>query len=131
MTRGQSVTWELLLVLGLALLLVTVWGRFLGGLVDELATYHDVKLFQGKTGGGDKQQPPVTIGPGGVPRLGPFDIGPFHIPQFPLQPEPIQSGEHQFTIPLLGGGSMTVNANDIQSAIQNVIAQGGTPNTNP
>jgi len=33
----------------------------------------------------------------------------------------------QFTVPLQGGGSMTVNASDAQAATDNVTAQGGTP----
>jgi hypothetical protein len=34
---------------------------------------------------------------------------------------------HGFNIPLAGGGSMTVNSTTLQGAIDNVIAQGGTP----
>jgi len=33
----------------------------------------------------------------------------------------------QFTVPLAGGGSMTVNASDPQAAVDNVRAEGGTP----
>jgi hypothetical protein len=33
----------------------------------------------------------------------------------------------QYTVPLEGGGAMTVNASDPQAAVQNVQAQGGTP----
>jgi len=33
----------------------------------------------------------------------------------------------QFTVPLQGGGAMTVNASDAQAANDNAVAQGGTP----
>jgi hypothetical protein len=33
----------------------------------------------------------------------------------------------EFTVPLAGGGAMTVNASDAQAALENVVSQGGTP----
>jgi len=72
MTKEQSITFELLLVFGLALLVLSMWGHYLGNLVEELTTYHKVGLEfnplsnkktqyllpgQAPSGGGEEGQP--------------------------------------------------------------------------
>lgn len=99
MNKSQSMTWELLLILGIVLLLVSPIGDWLGSIVSEIATHHDVSMTFNPFA---KVSTTTTQGGSSGP------IG-------------------HYTIPLLGGGDMTVNANSQQAAIENVRAQGGTP----
>jgi len=54
MSQEQSFTWELLLILGIIVVLISFLGKFLGGLVQEITTHHDVELnwnpFSGPSG---------------------------------------------------------------------------------
>ena len=108
MDKNQSLTWELLLILGIVVLLMSPVGDWLGSIVQTLATHHDMNLtfnpLDNKT----------TVTPGTGIMAG------------PNQPASNSLVGH-YTVNLAGGGQMTVNANSPQAAVQNVSTQGGTP----
>lgn len=102
---NQSITWELLLVLGIVLLLISPVGNWLASIVREISTHHNMNLtfnpLDTKTS--------TTMGP-----------------MQPASGESNRSVGH-YTVNLSGGGQMTVNANSPQAAVENVKAEGGTP----
>lgn len=108
MNKGQIVTWNLLLILAIALLLVGAWGDWFRGILEEITTYHPTKL---------------TFNPLTNPLKNPLEglKNPFE--QKPSDP-PKQT---TFDIPLVGGGFVHQNAADLQSAIANVRATGNIP----
>lgn len=104
MNKHQTNTFELLLILGVVLLLVSPIGSWLGALVQEIVTSHKVSL----------------------------DFNPLSSTTVMGVNQPVsQTGNNalvgHYTVNLAGGGQMTVNANSKDAAIKNVIAQGGTP----
>lgn len=99
MNKDQNLTFELLLILGVVLLLISPIGQWLAGLVSEIVVPHKINLTLNPF-----DQSPTTATTGGPTSL----VG-------------------HYTVPLAGGGSMTVNASDPNAARQNVIAEGGTP----
>jgi hypothetical protein len=106
MDKNQSLTWELLLILGIVVLLMSPIGDWLGSIVQEIATHHDMNLTFNPL---DKSQTTVTPGTGIKANSG------------------STMGIGHYTINLAGGGQMTVNASDPNAAVQNVKAEGGTP----
>ena len=114
--QDQANTFELLLVLGIVLLLVSPVGKWLGDIVKEITTKHDVNLslnpFQQSTTTSTTtkgpNQPAGSSGPSGATRL--------------------------FNVPIVGptgeAGSIQVVAHDVQSAFQNAY-QGGNVPTGP
>ena len=84
-------------------------GDWLGSIVREIAVHHDMNLtfnpLDNKTS--------ITPGTG--------------IMHGPIQPGGSNALVGHYTVNLAGGGQMTVNASDPNAAVQNVIAQGGTP----
>ena len=107
MDKNQSLTWELLLILGIVVLLMSPVGDWLGSIVREIATKHDMNLtFNPLDRTSSIIHGPMESGGGG-------------------------GGSNQlvghYTVNLAGGGQMTVNASDPQAAIANVKAEGGTP----
>lgn len=106
----QSVTWELFLVLGIVLLLISPIGKWLGGIVQEITTHHDVTLnwnpfAQSTTGSStaSSSTPQSSSGGGSNAAVG------------------------HYTVNLAGGGQMTVNASSPSAAVENVKAEGGKP----
>jgi hypothetical protein len=106
---NQSVTFELLLILGMIVLLMSPVGDWLGSIVREISVKHDMNLtfnpLDNKT----------TITPGTGITAG------------PMQPGGSNQLVGHYTVNLAGGGQMTVNASDPQAAVANVKAEGGTP----
>ena len=107
MNKDQSITWELLLILGIVVLLMSPVGTWLGSVISEITTHHNMNLdfnplhtstsIQAGTG--------VNAGGGGGSNNA---IG-------------------HYTVNLAGGGQMNVNASSPQAAVANVSAEGGTP----
>ena len=107
MNKDQNITWELLLILGVVVLLVSPVGDWLGSIVREITTHHDVNLSlnpfaKDTTTGG------TSSGGGGGGGSSHTAIG-------------------HYTVNLAGGGQMTVNASSPSAAVENVSAEGGTP----
>jgi len=103
MDKNQSLTFELLIILGVVLVLISPVGQWLASIVEEIATSHKFNLS-----------------------FNPFDKGPSQVAS---NAPASQSSSHtsSYTVDLAGGGQMTVNANSPQAARDNVVAQGGTP----
>jgi|SRR5215469_3986004 len=99
MNKDQSLTFELLLILGVVLILISPLGQWLAGLVSEMIVPHKINLTLNPF-----DQSPTTTTTGGPTAL----VG-------------------HYTVDLAGGGQMTVNASDPAAARANVIAEGGTP----
>jgi len=106
MDKNQGVTWELLLILGIVVLLMSPVGDWLASIVREIATHHDMNLT-----------------------FNPLDNS-TSIIHGPMEPAS-GGGSNQlvghYTVNLAGGGQMTVNASDPNAAVANVRAEGGTP----
>lgn len=104
----QSLTFELLMILGLVLILISPLGQWLAGIVQEIATHHDFKLT-----------------------FNPLDktSTTFHSTNQPVSSGGSNAPIGHYTIDLAGGGQMTVNASSQQAAIENAKAEGGTPAT--
>lgn len=111
MNKGQSMTWELLLILGIVLLLISPVGDWLGSIVGLITTHHDVNLnfnplnpgttkFQNATG--------TTTSTSGN-----------------------SGGTHLFNVPITdasgGAGTIQVVASDAQAAVANASQGGNTP----
>jgi|SRR5215469_11200364 len=109
MDKHQSLTWELLLILGIVVLLMSPVGDWLGSIVREIATKHDMNLTFNPL---DRRATTITPGTGIM-----HDVN---------QPGSNSLVGH-YTVNLAGGGQMTVNANSPQAAVANVSAEGGTP----
>lgn len=76
MNDDQSFTLELLIILGLILVMISPIGKWLSGLVNEIATYHQVNLslnpFGQSSGGGTTNAPMIpgnNQSSGGSPSL--------------------------------------------------------------
>lgn len=108
----QSVTWELFLVLGIVLLLISPIGKWLGGIVQEITTHHDVTLnwnpFAQSSSSSGTASTPASSGSSGGGGGSNAAVG-------------------HYTVNLAGGGQMTVNASSPQAAVENVSAEGGKP----
>lgn len=98
-------TFELLIILGVVLVLVSPVGQWLNGLVQEITTYHKVNLSFN----------PLNLGPstsGAAASSGSGSGG--------------GSGlVHGFDIPLQGGGSVTVNSTSLAGAQENAKQETG------
>lgn len=105
MNKSQSNTFELLIILGVILVLVSPIGQWLAEVVQQITTHHNVTL-----------------------NFNPFAQGPSTVMG---ANQPAGGGSNalvgHYTIDLAGGGQMTVNANSQAAAIENVKAEGGTP----
>lgn len=104
MNQHQTNTFELLLILGVVLLLVSPVGKWLGNLVEEITTSHKVDLS-----------------------FNPFSTTTTMGVNQPVSHTGNNALVGHYTVNLAGGGQMTVNANSADAAVKNVIAQGGTP----
>jgi len=97
------------LILGIIVLLMSPVGDWLGSIVREISTKHDMNLtfnpLDNKTS--------ITPGTG--------------IMHDTMQPGGSNNLIGHYTVNLAGGGQMTVNASDPNAAIANVKAEGGTP----
>lgn len=104
MNKNQGLTWELLLILGIVVLLMSPVGDWIGSIISEIATHHNMNLTFNPL---DRSGTTVTPGTG------------------------VKGGSNapvgHYTVDLAGGGQMTVNASSPQAAAENVKAQGGTP----
>lgn len=108
MNKNQGLTWELLLILGIVVLLMSPVGDWLGSIVSEIATKHNMNLTFNPL---DRSKTSVTPGTG-INASGNSGSN---------------SAVGHYTIDLAGGGQMTVNASSQAAAVENVKAQGGTP----
>lgn len=104
----QSITWELLLILGIVVLLMSPIGSWLGSIVQEITTHHDVNLSLNPFAKDSTTQSGGSGGSSSGGSGGNAAVG-------------------HYTVNLAGGGQMTVNASSPQAAVQNVSAEGGTP----
>jgi hypothetical protein len=107
MNKDQSVTWELLLILGIVVLLMSPVGTWIGSIILEITTHHNVNLslnpFQSDSTTMGTNQLASSGGGGSNAPVG------------------------HYVVNLAGGGQMNVNANSPQAAVANVSAEGGTP----
>jgi hypothetical protein len=108
MDNNQSLTWELLLILGIVVLLMSPIGDWLGSIVQEIATHHNMNLTF------NPLQTSTSVTPGtGI--------------NAPGNSGGSNSAVGHYTVNLAGGGQMTVNASSPSAAVENVKAEGGTP----
>lgn len=105
----QGMTWELLMILGIVLLLISPVGDWLAGVVREITTHHNMNLTFNPLQTGTSIQSGTGINSGGG------------------SGNNSNAGVGHFTVDLAGGGQMTVNASSPQAAVENVKAEGGTP----
>lgn len=105
MNKNQGLTWELLLILGIVVLLMSPVGDWLGSIVSEIATHHNMNLTFNPL---DRAKTAVTPGTG-------------------IAASGSSGGVGHFTVDLAGGGQMNVNASSPEAARENVKAEGGTP----
>lgn len=103
----QGMTWELLMILGIVLLLISPVGDWLAGVVREITTHHNMNLDFNPLHTGTSIQPGTGVNTGGSSSS--------------------NAGVGHFIVNLAGGGQMNVNASSPQAAVENVKAQGGTP----
>jgi hypothetical protein len=103
--KDQALTWELLIILGIVVLLMSPVGDWLGNVVSEITTHHNMNLTFNPLDRSTSVTPGTGIAGGGGSNAG---VG-------------------HFTVNLAGGGQMTVNASDPSAAVANVKAEGGTP----
>jgi hypothetical protein len=109
MNKSQHTTWNLLLLLIIVVVAFGAFGEFLAGVIDEIATHHKAILnFNPNDRSGTQFENDATNRPNGAGQQ-------------------TNAPTRQFDIPLLGGGSMHVNASDLAAAIKNVISTGNTP----
>jgi hypothetical protein len=112
MNKDQSFTWELLLLLGITVILISPIGNWLADVVKEIATYHNVQLNFGFGGLGNSQTSahtaPTQSGGGSNPSL--------------------------FNVPIVNSngeaGTIQVVASDAASALTNATQGGNRPTGN-
>jgi hypothetical protein len=107
MNKDQSFTWELLLLLGIVVILISPIGAWLADVVKEIATYHNVQLnfgFGGLGGTTSAHSAPTNTG-GNNPSL-------FNVPIVNANGE---------------AGSIQVVASDASAALSNATQGGNTP----
>jgi hypothetical protein len=104
--KNQSLTWELLLILGIVLLLMSPVGDWLGSIVQEISTHHNMNLTFNPL----DTKTTTTMGP-----------------MIPGGNAGSNNLVGHYTVNLASGGQMTVNASDPAAAVANVKAEGGTP----
>jgi|SRR5215475_1242230 len=108
MNKDQSFTWELLLLLGITVILISPIGNWLADLVKEIATYHDVQLnfgFGGLGGTTSAHTAPSGNGGGSNPSL-------FNVPIVNANGE---------------AGTIQVVAHDAAGALSNATQGGNRP----
>jgi hypothetical protein len=116
MNKSQSMTWELLLILGIVLLLISPVGEWLGSIVGLINTHHDVSLnFNPLNPGTTKfQNTTGTTTSSGVTNN--------------------SSGPQLFNVPIVdasgGAGTIQVVASNASSALQNATQGGNKPTGN-
>jgi hypothetical protein len=113
MNKDQSLTWELLTILGVILLLISPLGQWLAGVVYEASVHHDMNLSFNPFGGSKTStfQPTSSSSSGGS-RSG-------------------SSGTSLFNVGIIDAngeaGTMQVVAHDQASALGNATQGGNTP----
>jgi len=109
MNKDQSFTWELLLLLGIVVILISPIGAWLADVVKEIATYHNVQLNFGFGGLGSSatsaHSAPAGNTGGNNPSL-------FNVPIVNANGE---------------AGSIQVVASDASAALSNATQGGNTP----
>lgn len=117
MNRTQSMTWELLLILGIVLLLVSPIGNWLGSIVEEMATGHKVNLSLNPFAKSETT-------PGGSDAL-------THGAMIPGNSGGGGGGTSLFNVPIVNSagepGTIQVVAHDSASAQNNAYQGGNTP----
>lgn len=123
MNTHQHMTWELLLILGIVLLLISPIGDWLGSIIEDLSTYHDAKLNLNPFGGNSTTQ----IGP---------DTGITHGAMIPADNGGSNSALRTDTpslwnVPIVDAngeaGTIQVVSGSLSGAIQNAHQGGNTP----
>lgn len=120
MNKSQSMTWELLLILGIVLLLISPVGNWLGSVVGLISTHHDVKLNFNPLNPGSTSlnNSAGTVTSSGVTNK---SSGSGSNPQL-------------FNVPIIdasgGAGTIQVVASDAASALQNATQGGNKPTGN-
>lgn len=112
MNKDQSFTWELLLLLGIVVILISPIGSWLADVVKEIATYHNVQLNFGF--GGLGQSTTSAHNTSGI-QLGGSNPSLFNVPIVNSSGEP---------------GTIQVVASDAAAALQNATQGGNTPTGN-
>jgi hypothetical protein len=120
MREEQAITWSLLMVLGIVVVWVSPWGKWLSEVVKEITTYHETKLDFNPLS--EIQGPPNPLQ--NIPGIG----GLFHGAN---QPADSGGGTSLFNVPITNAngepGSIQVVAHDSASAVGNASQGGNTP----
>lgn len=109
MNKDQSFTWELLLLLGIVVILISPVGAWLADVVKEIATYHNVQLNFGFGGFGQSSTSAHTST--GI-QFGGSNPSLFNVPITNANGEP---------------GTIQVVAHDAAGALANATQGGNTP----
>lgn len=109
MNKDQSFTWELLLLLGIVIILISPIGQWLAELVKEIATYHNIQLNFGFGGLGQSTTSAHSVSTSGSSSGNPT----------------------LFNVPITDAngvaGTIQVVAHDAAGAVENASQGGNTP----